>query len=102
MKSVVEYVKEKTLEYESQTKVQQIQSMLTGKFQVCQDQGDLEEERGQEEGRQEEGYEKGGRKKAGGGMKEEGNQERNKTSMRESNRGRNTRKTSDEKALSGC
>ena len=34
MKSVVEYVKEKTMEYESQTKVQQIQSMLTGKFQV--------------------------------------------------------------------
>jgi hypothetical protein len=34
MKSVAEYVKEKTLEYESQSKVQQIQSMLTGKFQV--------------------------------------------------------------------
>ena len=34
MKSVVEYVKDKTLEYESQSKVQQIQSMLVGKFQV--------------------------------------------------------------------
>ena len=34
MKGVVEYVKEKTLDYESHTNVQRVQSMLSGKFQV--------------------------------------------------------------------